>query len=124
MSPISHTNAKPHPTMLQTHTEEDSVMSLAEEQVLQSTQLTPKSVKKAPQSLAVSSHVTLSESAVDSEMSADAKQRADISQTTKTTAKTSVNFDAEHFIRLSFRTILHLPYSLGGRNAFSCILFP
>lgn len=91
MSPISHTNAKLHPTMLQTHTEEDSVMSLAEEQVLQSTQLTPKSVKKAPQSLAVSSHVTLSESAVDSEMSADAKQRADISQTTKTTAKTSVN---------------------------------
>jgi len=50
-----------------------------------------RGVKKTPQSSAVSSHVTLSESAVDrSDISQEPKQRADISHTTTTIAKAMV----------------------------------
>ena len=51
----------------------------------------PRGVKKTPQSSAVSSHVTLSESAVErSDISQEPKQRADISHTTTTIAKAMV----------------------------------
>jgi hypothetical protein len=51
----------------------------------------PRGVKKTPQSSAVSSHVTLSESAVErSDITQEPTQRADISHTTTTIAKAMV----------------------------------
>ena len=64
--------------------------SLSQEPLEKSKQTAPTGVNKTPKKSAVSSQVTLSESAVDSDMSIEPKQRADISHKTATTAKTSV----------------------------------
>ncbi len=61
-------------------------------------QTTPVGVKKTPKSSAVSSHVTLTESTLESDISKEPKQRADISHTTATIAKAMVNL---HTIVLS-----------------------
>jgi hypothetical protein len=54
------------------------------------TTVAPRGVRKTPKSSAVSSHVTLSESAVETELAAEAQQRADVTRTTRTTAKSMV----------------------------------
>ena len=64
--------------------------SLSQEPLDKSKQTTPTGVKKTPKKSAVSSHVTLSESAVDSDISVEPKQRADISHKTTRVAKTLV----------------------------------
>ena len=76
----------------QTLVEEENLSQLPEVVPQTPTKVAPKGVRKTPKTSAVSTHVTLSESAVEADLASEAEQRADISQTTQTIARAMVPF--------------------------------